>query len=83
MAYFALNTCSRVLGYSAIEVKVFQEAVLGRKIPAIFLFYGPEKIIKLAKNKIKKIEKNLNNNRSALSTGKCIDISYKAYFWMF
>ena len=29
-------------------------------IPAIFLFYGPEKILKLATNEITKIEENLN-----------------------
>ena len=32
----------------------------GLEIPAIFLFYGPEKIIKLAKDNITKIEENLN-----------------------
>ena len=32
----------------------------GREIPANFLFYGPEKIIKLAKDEITKIEENLN-----------------------
>ena len=34
----------------------------GLEIPAIFLFYVPEKVIKLAKNKITKIEENLNES---------------------
>ena len=41
------------------------------EIPANFHFYGPEKTINLAENKITKIEENLNETMV-----KCIQIFY-------
>ena len=43
----------------ATEKRVNQGGEYGMEIPAIFIFYWPEKIIKLAKDELKKIEENL------------------------
>ena len=41
------------------EKRVNHGGECGMKIPAIFPFYGPEKIIKLAKDQLTRIEENL------------------------
>ena len=43
----------------ATEKHVNHGGEYGMEIPLIFLFYGPEKIIKLAKDEITKIEENV------------------------
>ena len=55
--FLSLLRCA--LDIFATEKRVNHGREYGMEIPAIFLFYGPEKIIKLAKDEITKIEENL------------------------
>ena len=56
MFLFLLHCALEVL---ATEKRVNHGGEYGMEIPAIFIFYWPEKIIKLAKDELKKIEENL------------------------
>ena len=56
MFLFLLHCALEVL---ATEKRVNHGGEYGMEIPAIFPFYGPEKIIKLAKHQITKIEESL------------------------
>ena len=48
----------------------------GLEIPAIFLFYVPENVIKLAKNKYNRDRRKLKRICKTMSKVKCIDVSY-------
>ena len=56
--FLSLLRCT--LDVFATVKRVNHGSEYGLEIPAIFLFYGPEKIIKLAKDEITKIGGNLN-----------------------
>ena len=49
------------------------------KLEILHVFYVPEKVVKLTKNKITKIEENLKESEK--HSLKCIDISYMACYW--
>ena len=52
--FLSLLRCD--LDVFATEKRINHGGEYGMEIPAIFLFYGPEKVIKLAKDEITKIE---------------------------
>ena len=56
--FLSLLPCA--LDVFATAKRVSHGGEYGLEIPTIFLFYGPEKILKLAKDEITKIEENLN-----------------------
>ena len=51
------------------------------KLEILRVFYVPEKVVKLTKNKITKIEENLKESEK--HSLKCVDISYMACYWEF
>ena len=55
----------------------------GLEIPAIFLFYVRENVIKLAKNKYNRDRRKLKRICKTMSKVKCIDISYMTCYWEF
>ena len=55
--FLSLVRCA--LDVFATEKRINHRGEYGMEIPVIFLFYGPEKIIKLVQDQIAKIEENL------------------------